>query len=133
MLKIILGAIVGFIVWTILLMSSDIIWLAFSPFYVTHQSQLKSAVINKTPFMADTTVMVICVVRSAIFTIITGVIAALISKESVKSPILLGIFLLAFGLFVHLSMWNNVPVWYHILILIPLIPLAIVGGKLKKD
>ncbi len=134
MVRIILGAVVGFIVWTILLLGSDAIWMALSPdWYGKHQTALEAAVKNKTPFMADTTILIIAVIRSAIFSLITGFVAALIAKENFKSPLLLGIFLLAFGSFIHSLIWNNVPFWYHLLILLPLIPLAILGGKLKKQ
>jgi len=133
MVRIILGAVVGFIVWTIFLIGSDQIWIALSPdWYGKHQTDFAAAVTNKTPFTADTTVMIIAVIRSAIFSIITGFIAASISKESFKSPLLLGIFLLAFGGFIHSMILNNVPFWYHLLILLPLIPLTLLGGRLKK-
>ncbi len=132
MVRIILGAIVGFIVWTIFLIGSDQIWIALSPdWYGSHQNKFAAALVNKTPFTADPTVMIIAVIRSAIFSVITGFIAALISKENFKSPLLLGIFLLAFGGFIHSMILDNVPVWYHLLILLPLIPLAILGGRLK--
>ena len=134
MLRIILGAVVGFIVWTCFLLGSDTVWMALSPDgYGKHQADFQAAVENKTPFTADMTVMLISIIRSAIFTLITGFIAALISKENFKSPLLLGVFLLMFGGFIHSLIWNNVPIWYHILILLPLIPLAILGGKLKKS
>lgn len=133
MVRIILGAIVGFIVWTIFLIGSDQIWVALSPeWYGRHQTELQTAVNNKTPFTADSTVMIIAVIRSAIFSFVTGFIAALISKENFKSPLLLGIFLLAFGSFIHSMILNNVPFWYHLLILLPLIPLTILGGKFRK-
>jgi len=134
MWRIILGAIIGFIVWTILLLGSDAVWLALSPdLFGKHQAEFQAAVENKTPFMADSGVLIIAVLRSAILSIISGFVAALIAKENVKSPLLLGILLLAFGSFIHSMILNNVPFWYHILILLPLIPLAILGGKLKKN
>jgi len=134
MWRIILGAIIGFIVWTILLLVSDAVWLALSPdWFGKHQAEFQAAVENKTPFMADSGVLIIAVIRSAILSIIAGFVAALIAKENVKSPLLLGILLLAFGSFIHSMILNNVPFWYHILILLPLIPLAILGGKLKKN
>lgn len=133
MLRIIIGAVIGFIVWTILLIGSDQIWLALSPdWYGKHQAEFQAAVTNKTPFTGDTTVMIISIFRSAIFTVITGFVAAMIAKENFKSPFLLGIFLLAFGCFIHSMILNNVPIWYHLGILLPLIPLAILGGKLKR-
>jgi uncharacterized membrane protein YeaQ/YmgE (transglycosylase-associated protein family) len=134
MWRIILGAIIGFIVWTILLLGSDAVWLALSPdWFGKHQAEFQAAVENKTPFIADSGVLIIAVIRSAILSIIAGFVAALIAKENVKSPLLLGILLLAFGSFIHSMILNNVPFWYHILILLPLIPLAILGGKLKKN
>ncbi len=134
MWRIILGAIIGFIVWTILLLVSDAVWLALSPdWFGKHQAEFQAAAENKTPFMADSGVLIIAVIRSAILSIIAGFVAALIAKENVKSPLLLGILLLAFGSFIHSMILNNVPFWYHILILLPLIPLAILGGKLKKN
>lgn len=133
MVRIILGAIVGFIVWTIFLIGSDQIWAVLSPeWYARHQNELQTAVNNKTPFMADSTILMIAVIRSAIFSVITGFIAASISKENFKSPLLLGIFLLAFGGFIHSLILDNVPFWYHLLILLPLIPLTILGGKFRK-
>lgn len=133
MRRMILGAIVGFIVWTCFLLGSDAIWIALSPdWYGRHQMEFEAAVNNKTPFLADTTVMLIAVIRSAIFSFITGFIAALIAKENFKSPLLLGIFLVAFGAFIHSMILNNVPFWYHILILVPIVPLTILGGKLKN-
>ena len=133
MIRIILGAIVGFIIWTILLLSSDAIWMALSPdWFGKHQAALQSAVNNKTPFMADSAILLIAVIRSAILSLITGFIAALIAKENFISPLLLGIFLLLFGSLVSFAAWNNVPVWYHFGILLPLIPLTILGGQLSK-
>lgn len=132
MLRIVLGAIAGFIVWTIFLIGSDYLWELISPAYTAHQKEFSEAVTNKTPFTADTTILFIAVIRSAIFSIVTGFIAASISGENFKSPLLLGIFLLAFGSFIHSMVLNNVPIWYHFLILLPLIPLTLLGGKLRK-
>ncbi len=134
MIRILLGAIVGFIVWTIFLIGSDQIWMALSPdWYGRHQTEFEAAINNKTPFTADSGILIIAVVRSAIFSVITGFIAASIAKENFKSPLLLGIFLLAFGSFIHSMILNNVSLWYHLLILLPLIPLAIFGGKLRRQ
>ena len=134
MVRIILGAITGFIVWTILLLTTDkILEIASPDWYGRISAELLAAIENKTPYTMDTAIMILTGTRSAILTLISGFVAATISKESFKSPLLLGIFLLAFGLFVHSIFWNYVPLWYDILILLPLIPLAILGGKQKKN
>ena len=134
MVRIILGAVVGFIVWTILLFTTDKILETVSPnWYGRISAELLAAIQNKTPYTMDTAIMILTGTRSAILTLISGFVAALISKENFKSPLLLGILLLAFGLFVHSIFWNYVPLWYDLLILLPLIPLAITGGKLRKN
>lgn len=131
--RIIWGAIVGFIVWTILLIGSDYIWEAVSPdWFGKHQIEWQAALTNNTPFWADSTILIIAGIRSAILSIISGFVAALIAKKNFKSTLLLGIFLLAFGSFIHSMVLNHVPFWYHLLILLPLIPLTILGGRLKK-
>ena len=133
MMRIILGAIVGFIVWTILLFVTDkILEIASPDWYGRISAELLAAVENKTPYTTDTWIMILTGTRSAILSVISGFVAALISKENFKSPFLLGIFLLAFGIFVHSIFWNYVPFWYHILILLPLIPLTLLGGKFRK-
>ncbi len=133
MVRIILGVIVAFIVWLILLLGSDFIWVALSPeWYGKHQTELEAAVNNKTPFMADSTILVITVLRNVIFSIIAGFIAAVIAKENFKAPLGLGILLLAFGIFIHSFFWNNAPIWYHILNLLVVIPMTVLGGKLRK-
>ncbi len=133
MVRIILGAIVGFIVWTILLLVSDKILETVSPdWYGRISAELLAAIENKTSYTMDTAIMILTGTRSAILTLISGFVAALISKENFKSPLLLGILLLAFGLFVHSIFWNYVPLWYDLLILLPLIPLALLGGKFRK-
>jgi hypothetical protein len=134
MVRIILGAIAGFMVWTIFLIGSDQIWIALSPdWYGRHQTDLRAAIDNKTPLMADTAILIVAVIRSAILSIISGFAAALIARENFKSPLLLGILLIAFGCFIHSMIWNNVPFWYHVLILLPLIPMTVLGGKFRKN
>lgn len=133
MLRTILGVIGGFIVWTILIRATDAAWIAMSPdWFGKSQHDLLEAMNNKTPFVVDSTILFILVIRSAILTVISGFVTAWIAKENFKSSIALGILLSAVGILVSALLWNNAPLWYHLGILLPLIPLAILGGKLKK-
>ncbi|MEP6903102.1 MAG: hypothetical protein ABJA66_15225 [Actinomycetota bacterium] len=130
--RIILGVIVGFIVWLFFLLGSDFIWIAMSPdWYGKHQTALEAAVKNKTPFMADSTILIIVLIRNIIFSMIAGFVAALIAKENFKSTLGLGILLLAFGIFIHSMFWSNAPLWYHFLNLLVVIPMTILGGKIR--
>jgi hypothetical protein len=97
MLRIILGAVAGFIVWTILLFVTDKILEIVSPdWYGRISAELLSAIENKTPYTTDTWIMILTGTRSAVLSVISGFVAASISKENFKSPLLLGFLLLAF-------------------------------------
>lgn len=133
MLRIISGAIVGFLVWTAILLFIDFLGVKFLPdWYGKNQLELSDAITKNTPYNYDSTLLVLLGIRSAILTVISAFVAVSISKEQLKTSILLGLLLTAVGLFVHSMIWNYVPMWYNAIILLPLIPLAIFGGKLRK-
>ncbi len=134
MTRIILGIIVGFIVWSILWVGSDAVLSAISPgWYGKNLNELAAAMENKTAgYMADSTLLVIGLIRSVIISLVSGFVAASIARENVKSTLGLGVLLLLFGAFVQIIYWNYVPLWYNIPFLILLIPMTILGGKLKK-
>ena len=133
MLRIILGAIVGFIVWSVLWVGSDAIISVISPnWYGKSLVDFQNAVDNKLPYTVDSTILIMSLIRSVIFSIFAGFATALIAKENSKSTLGLGILLLLFGIFIQSIYWNYVPLWYHIPFLALLIPMAILGGKLKK-
>jgi len=134
MVRIILAIIVGFIVWSLLWVGSDMILMSALPdWYGKHHKELEAAVTNKTAFMSDSVILLIGLIRSVIFSIICGFLAALIAKENVKSTLGLGVLLLAFGIFIQSVYWNYAPLWYHLSFLILLIPMTVLGGKLKKS
>jgi hypothetical protein len=133
MIRIILGAIVGFLVWTAILLFTDFLGIKFSPdWYSKNQMELSNAITKNTPYLYDSTLLLLLGIRSAILTVISAFVAVLVSKEQLKTSILLSILLTAMGIYVHSIIWNLVPMWYNALILLPLIPLAIFGGKLRK-
>ena len=134
MVRIILGIIVGFIVWSILWVGSDFVLMAISPdWYGKHQMNLEAAALNRTPFTSDSLVLIIALTRSVLFSIISGFLAASIARENTKSTLGLGILLLLFGIYIQSIFWNNAPLWYHIPFLALLVPMTILGGKLKNS
>lgn len=133
MLRVILGAVVGFVVWSILWVGTDVVFSALSPnWYGSHQTEFDLAVSNKAPFSVNSTILVLGLIRSFIFSVISGYITAFIAKENTLSPVIVGVLLLLFGIFIQSIYWNYVPLWYHIPFLLLLIPFAILGGKLRK-
>ena len=133
MARLILGIIAGFIVWSILWVGSDAIFSAISTDWGKTSTEFREAVANQTPYTLSSTVLIALLIKSFIVSIISGFIAALIAKENTKSTFILGILLLLFGIFIQVSHWNYMPLWYHILFLALLIPMTILGGKLKKN
>jgi hypothetical protein len=132
MLRIILGVIVGFVAWSILWVGSDQALISFSEWYANHQYAFQAAVTNQTSFSPDTTIMLMHLVRAAIISIMAGFLAAMIAGENRKTPLALGVVLLLFGAFVQAMVWSYIPIWYHIVFLGLLIPLTILGGKMRQ-
>ena len=133
MLRIILGVIVGFILWSVLWAGSDALFSMISPEGYGKTSQdFRTAVADKMPYTLDSTVLIMLLIKSVIVSIISGFVAALIAKENVKSTLGLGILLLIFGIFIQALHWNYMPLWYHIPFLVLLIPMTILGGKFHR-
>ena len=134
MVRIILGIVVGFIVWSILWVGSDQVLISVSRgWYGAHQFEFEKALFNQTPFTADITILIMHLIRSVIISLMAGFIAAFIANENKKTNLILGVFLLAFGLFIQIMAWNYLSIWYHFLFLFLLIPVTIAGGKLRKS
>lgn len=133
MLRVILGVIAGFIAWSILWVGSDQLLHTFSPgWYGAHQDRMALAIFNGDSFNADTTVAIVGLVRSAIASFMAGFLAAVVAGENRRSPLILGILLLVIGIAVQLYVWNVLPIWFHLIFWLMLIPVTILGGRIKK-
>lgn len=131
--RIILGVIVGFIVWSIIWTGADAILTAISPDgYGKYIIEVQTAAATGQPFKTETSMSIFAIILSVICSIISGFVAAIIAKENTISTIILGILLFAVGLLVEISYWNYFPLWHHSAFLILLIPATMLGGKLKK-
>lgn len=134
MVKIVLGVIAGFVAWSILWVGSDQVLMLASPaWYGAHQLGFEKAITNGEPFAADTTILIMHVVRSAIISIMSGFLAAFIAGENRRAPLILGVILLIVGIAVEAYAWNYAPAWYHIIFVLLLIPMTLLGGKLKEN
>lgn len=133
MIRIILGVLVGFIAWLIAWIGSEQLLSAIWPEgFGVHQLAFQEAIINGGEFTADTTLLIIHIILGSIVSLMSGFLAALIAAENKRAPLALGFLLLALGLLKAIFSWPYVPIWYHLLFTIMLIPAAVMGGKLKK-
>jgi hypothetical protein len=132
MVRIILGVVAGFIAWSILWVGGEEVLRMLSPgWYGAHQLEAEKAMFNRSEFTSDTTILMISLIRSIVTSIVAGYLAAVVAGENNRTALILGALLLAFGLMVQIMAWNYMPVWYHIIFLFLLVPMTLLGAKLK--
>lgn len=135
MIRIIIAVIVGFSVWTIVwLGSEEVLSRLYPDWFGIHQIEFEKASFNNTPYwVEDTSILIWNIVRGAIISIVAGFVAALIGGENKKSTLVLGICLLLFSFLIVYTTWTMVPIWYHVLFSLMLIPMTMLGGRLKNS
>ncbi len=122
--KIILGVIAGFIVWTIIFVGGESMLRAISPSLTAPEN---AASVDSIGLLTG------YLIRSIIASILAGLTSAFVAGENARTPLILGVVLLLAGLLVQIGSWSVLPIWYHLTFLILLIPMTILGGKLKKS
>jgi hypothetical protein len=133
MLRVIFGVIAGFVAWSILWVGSDQVLMTLSPdWYGAHQEAFQKAMFNKSEFTPDNTILAMHLVRAAIITLMSGFLAAFIARGNPNAPLGLGILLLIAGIAVEAMAWSYLPIWYHLIFLALLLPMSILGGRLKR-
>jgi len=132
MVRIVLGVIAGFVAWSIVWVGSDQVLIQTLDWYRDHQLMFEKALVNKEAFLPNVTILGMNIGRSIIISILAGFFAAFVANENKWSTLILGVLLLAFGTMVEILAWNYLPIWYHVVFLLLLIPMTIVGGKLKS-
>ena len=134
MVRIILGVIAGFIAWLILWVGSeDLLSMASPDWFGANQNAFEKATFNREAFTPDSTILILNLVRIIVVSILSGLLTAMIGGENKRSTLILGVLLLAFGVFVTVTTWTILPIWYHVFVLVLLIPMTIAGGKLRRS
>ena len=132
MLRIVLGVIGGFFAWLIVWVGIEKILSAIWPdWFGAHQAAFQAAIEHGGPFIPDSTILLVHIVLGSIVSVMSGFLAALIAGENKRAPLILGFLLLAMGLLKLVMSWAYVPIWYHVIFTAILIPMTIMGGKLK--
>ena len=134
MQRTVLGVIAGFFTWIIVWVGIEKILSAIMPeWYGVPQLAFQNAVENGAAgFTAETRLLLSHIVIVTVVAAVSGYVAALVARENKRAPLVLGFVLLAIGLLKVVMSWPYVPMWYHIVFTALLLPMAIVGGKLKK-
>jgi hypothetical protein len=132
MVRIVFGVIAGFFAWALAWFGGERVLSAIWPAgFGAHQRAFQAAIENGGQFTADTTLLLVHIVLGSIVSVLAGFLSALIAGENRRAPLVLGFLLVAFGLLKVVMSWPYVPIWYHVIFTAPLIPMTIVGGKLK--
>jgi hypothetical protein len=117
-----LGVVAGFVLWSVL-------WLCYN------QLLLKSGVLPSDlsrPLTASTPLLLL-LAGSFVFSLVSGyVTATLAGPPSTIPALVLGILLLAVGIFFQLKMRNLIPMWYNVIFLAMLIPMTLAGARMRS-
>ena len=136
MVRIILGVIVGFIVWSIVWVGSEALLASLSPDWLgKHSLDAQKALAAGIPLESanDAGIAIINLIRSFVTSILGGYMAALVAGEYKRSTMALGIILLIVGVLVEYMFWNLAPAWYHVLFVLGLLPMTILGGRIRRS
>ena len=75
--------------------------------------------------------LLVHIVLGSIVSVMSGFLTALVAGENKRTPLILGFLLVALGLLKAVLSWAYVPLWYHVIFTAILIPMTMMGGKLK--
>ncbi|MGD2109159.1 MAG: hypothetical protein PVI86_07180 [Phycisphaerae bacterium] len=121
MLRSIVSIVAGFVVWSVLWLVAGQVALGVAP-----------AAFGENGATSHGGVLGGLLVASVICSLIGGLTVALIVRRSVTGhAVVLGVVLLAVGVAVQAQSWDAMPVWYHLLFLVLLLPLTVVGAQLR--
>jgi hypothetical protein len=132
-LRTVFAVIAGFVTWIMLWIGSEQILSALWPEWFGAQQQAFQEALEKgTPFNSQTSFLLTHVVFGAIVSLLAGFMAAVVAKENKWAPFVLSQVLLGLGLLKLVMSWPYVPLWYHVVFTTLLVPMTLLGGKLRR-
>jgi len=122
MIRTILSVVAGFILWSVLWLASNSLITVITPSSFKDDGSTDSVVI-----------LGIILALSIVFSLLSGYVTAWIKRIPSNVPVwILGILLLAVGLFVQVQFWSLFPLWYSICFLLFLVPATLIGANLRR-
>ena len=123
MFKNILSVVAGYVVWTLIFLGG-----------LAAVRALRPDVHDINGFTSDILTLVIYLIVSIVASLAAGFVTAKIAgKSKTLYAAILAICLLATGIPVQLSAWNDIPVWYNLAFLILLVPVTMLGASLVNS
>ena len=62
-----------------------------------------------------------------------GAVVHKIAPESRAAPWVVGLVLLACFVPIHIQLWSKFPIWYHLTVLLTLVPMVMLGASLRRS
>jgi hypothetical protein len=91
----------------------------------------RASVHDENGFTSDTSTLLIYLVLSVLASLAAGALTGKIAATAKMVCVaVLAACLLATGVPVQLSAWNDLPVWYNLVFLVLLVPVTLLGGRL---
>jgi hypothetical protein len=111
----------GFILWSVLWLGLNQLLLVLGVMPATTSQPI-----------ADPKPLVLLLVGSVLISLLSGYVTSRNSGMEWALPAgALGMLLLATGVFVQLKLWYLIPLWYHLLFLLLLMPMTILGARMR--
>jgi hypothetical protein len=118
-MKTILAIVVGYIAWTVLWLAGNAALVAAGIASRAHDVQIDSP-----------RLLILMLGLSFVASLASGWVARVIAPAG-KAPLILALALLATGVAVQAGVWSLMPLWYHLLFLGLLVPLCLLGSRIR--
>ena len=120
MLRMILGIVAGFVAWFVLASIGNVAFRVSWPAYAQVE-----------PSMTFTLTMLVSrLLLGVLSSLCGGFVAAWLARANVNAATILGVVLTVIFIPIHYGLWNEFPIWYHLLFLASLLPLTLLGAFL---
>ncbi|GJM26564.1 MAG: hypothetical protein DHS20C16_29790 [Phycisphaerae bacterium] len=117
----ILSVVIGFIIWTALWLGSN----------AALQASMPNA-FEASGTTSNTSILVGILGIAILVSLVSGYITMIVAAGKSMTPVaVLGVVLLAVGVFVQMQYWNIMPIWYHLSFLAALLPCSVIGGLMR--
>ncbi len=70
---------------------------------------------------------------SVVCSLCAGFATAKVASHPSKAVSVMALLLLITGIFVQSTVWNLMPIWYHVFFLLLFLPMARIGGRIAKN
>lgn len=123
-MRIVLGAIVGYALWTAL-------WLGGQAAVGATWPEVQRAFDEGGAYTA-TAPLLVSLLLSVVCSLVSGAAAAAVGRESRGAAVLvMAVLLLGTGIGVQAAVWERMPLWYHLSFLALLLPASMIGARLS--